>query len=437
MRGAAGGQDCRLASERPRPWAYHTVRDVPLTAALLASAVVLLWLLASAASRGQGFLAFAAGAVALGLAWVAFRRGRRSVLYGFWFLLLLATVTAAAFELLLRAWPGILKGAVANVAYTGYHWQRDGIYRLDPHRGPVMRPSFRRRMYWNGHWWSHETNADGYRGERLLRADAVFLGDSMVYGHGVEVDQAVPARFQARSGLRSANLGQQGACMVQQLLTFLVTGVRLRPRVVFVCTHPTDLEDAVRHYGTSELIRFVSGPAQEASARPRVEPEFRPRPPWHPVAFWSLHVALPMESSGVLGAVARGIRRKGQVAAVPRDPFVPTPGERATGLDELVPPGLADPALPWRAHRHALGEIRRACQRIGARLVLFDLGYPDALSAAVEAAARELGAGYSGAGRSVVERALRGEPMYLRDDGHWSPEGADAIAAALVDSVPD
>jgi hypothetical protein len=408
-----------------------------LKAALLASAVVMLWLLASALSRGQGFLAFVAGAVGLGLAWAAFRRGRRSVLYGSWFVLLLATVTAAAFELLLRARPAILKGAVANVAYTGYHWQRDGIYRLDPHRGPVMRPSFRRRMYWNGHWWSHETNADGYRGERLFRADAVFLGDSMVYGHGVEAEQAVPARFQARSGLRSANLGQQGACMIQQLLTFLHTGVRLRPRVVFVCTHPTDLDDAVRHYGTSELARFVSGPAQEASAWPWVQPEFRPRPPWHPVAFWSLHVALPMESSGVLGALARGIRGEGHVVHVSRDPFAPTPAERAMALDALVPPGLADPALPWRAHRHALGEIQRACQRIGARLVLFDLGYPDALSAAVQAAARELGAGYSGAGRSVVERSLRGERMYLRDDGHWSPEGADAIATALVDAVRD
>jgi hypothetical protein len=435
MPGAAGGQGCREHGP-PVPWlTIQFDRDARLTAALLASALVLLWLLASAVSRGQGFLAFAGGAAGLGLAWVAFRRGRRSVLYGFWFVLLLATVTAAAFELLLRAWPGILKGAVANVAYTGYHWQRDGIYRLDPHRGPVMRPSFRRRMYWNGHWWSHETNADGYRGQRLVRADAVFLGDSMVYGHGVEADQAVPARFQARSGLRSANLGQQGACMVQQLLTFLETGVALRPRVVFVCTHPTDLEEVVRHYGAGELARFVSGPPQEGSPRPWVQPEFRPRPPWDPVAFWSLHVALPMESSGVLGAVARGMRGKGKVVVVRRDPFVPTPAERAMGLDGLVPPGLADRALPWHAHRYALGEISRACQRIGARLVLFDLGYPDALSAAVQATAGELGATYSDAGRTVVERSGRGEPMYLKDDGHWAPEGADAMAAALLESI--
>lgn len=434
MPGAAGGQGCRNMG--PVSWlTIHFDRDARLKAALLASALVLLWFLASAVSRGQGFLAFAGGAAGLGLAWVAFRRGRRSVLYRFWFVLLLATVTAAAFELLLRARPGILKGAVANVAYTGYHWQRDGIYRLDPHRGPVMRPSFRRRMYWNGHWWSHETNADGYRGERLVRADAVFLGDSMVYGHGVEADQAVPARFQARSGLRSANLGQQGACLVQELLTFLDTGVRLRPRVVFVCTHPTDLEEVVRHYGAGELARFVSAPAADAGAWPHASPEFRPRPAWDPIAFWSLHVALPMESSGVLGAVVRGLRGKGQVVVARRDPFVPAPAERAMGLDGLVPPGLADPTLPWRAHRHALGEIRRACQRIGARLVLFDLGYPDALSAAVRAAAAELGADYSDAGRVVVERSERGERMYLKDDGHWSPEGADAMAAALVESL--
>src|SRR6185436_7619031 len=98
--------------------------------------------------------------------------------------------------------------------------------------------------------------------------------------------------------------------------------------------------------------------------------EYRPRPPWDPVAFWSLHVALPMRSSGILGAVVRTVRRKGQVVALQRDPFVPTSAERATSLDALLPAGLVETDLPLRAHRHALEEIRRACDRIGARLVL-------------------------------------------------------------------
>ena len=135
---------------------------------------------------------------------------------------------------------------------------------------------------------------------------------------------------------------------MRDFLTFLETGVGLRPRVVFVCTHPTDLEEVVRHYGATELARFVSAPAQETGAWPHVEPEFRPRPAWDPVAFWSLHVALPMESSGVLGAVVRGLRGKGHVVVARRDPFVPTTAEQAMGLDGLVPPGLADPTLPWR-----------------------------------------------------------------------------------------
>src|SRR5205814_10294781 len=126
-----------------------------------ATELALVWVIASAASRGQGHWFFAAGAAALALALVAHRRGHRSILYSLWFASLLAALTALGLEATLHLWPGILKGRRANVAYTGYHWQRGGIYRLDPHAGPVLRPNVRRGMYWNGHWWTHETNAAG------------------------------------------------------------------------------------------------------------------------------------------------------------------------------------------------------------------------------------------------------------------------------------
>ena len=40
----------------------------------------------------------------------------------------------------------------------------------------------------------------GYRGAAVDAADVVFLGDSMIYGHGVENDQTVPSQFQAITG---------------------------------------------------------------------------------------------------------------------------------------------------------------------------------------------------------------------------------------------
>jgi hypothetical protein len=397
--------------------------NFPLVA-LAAGELVLLWILASAASRGQGFWFFAAGTVLLGGALLAFRRGRPLFLYRLFYLSLLAAVGVLAFEGLLHLVPGVLRGHVANVAYTGYHWQAGGIYRLDPHRGPIMRPSFRRRMYWNGHWWTHESNADGYRGERLARAEAVFLGDSMIYGHGVEADETVPARFAALRGWPTANLGQQGTSLVQSLLILLDKGIGLRPRVVFVCSHPTDLQESLRDYGAAELEAFLrSSPVD--GWRPRVLPEYQPRPYWDPVSAFSRHVSLPLRSAGIAGALARSWRgRAGGAAAPARDPFVPTAEDRALPLDQA--------GLPWRAHRRAVMEMKRACDRSGATLVLFDLGYPDAFSVAVESLAAEVGARYSSAGRRALSRSLAGERVYLADDGHWSPLGAELVARQLL-----
>jgi hypothetical protein len=82
-------------------------------------------------------------------------------------------------------------------------------------------------------------------------------------------------------------------------------------------------------------------------------------------------------------------------------------------------------------HRRALALIRRLAAGIGARVVLFDIGYPTAFSRAMEELAREEGVAYSPAGRAILARAKAGEEMYLRGDGHWTPAGAEAMAREL------
>ena len=224
--------------------------------ALSALYVLFLWLVSSML-RGKGILLVAAGAAALAAALVAAARGRRQPFYRLFFLTALLAAGTLGAEGLLWLAPGLLKGRLANQVLSGYHSERDGIYVPDPYLGRTLRPGIARPMYWNGHVWRHEANADGYRGPRLDRADAVFLGDSMIYGHGVEAAQTVPARFEAVSGLASANLGQQGTCPVQALELLRRKGLKLRPRYVFLCAHPTDVLDAPGAYDAGELARFV------------------------------------------------------------------------------------------------------------------------------------------------------------------------------------
>jgi hypothetical protein len=400
-------------------------------ALLVATGLVLAWLLSSFLSRGRGLLAFLLLIAPLFLALLLFARGKRRPLYALLYAMLLATAGALVLEAALRVMPGLLGGQLANVAYSGYHWQRGGVYGLDPNAGPVLRPSVSRRMYWSGHWWHHDTNERGWRGPVADPADAVFLGDSMIYGHGVEQDDTVPARFARTTGLATDNLGQQGTCLLQAYMILLRRGLSLKPKRVFACAHPTDIKDAAVYWDEAELRRFVDAPA-DSDVLPRVRPAYQPPAAWKPEWFWSQHVTLPTELSGVLGAAVRARLGAGAAPFVSRDPFVPTAAE----IDEAVP-GVDGPAthperLGWQTQAQALAHIARLCGRIGAKLVVFDLGYPRAYSRAVEEQAHAVGAEYSPAGRIALVHAQAGERVYLADDGHWTGAGAAIVAAELA-----
>jgi hypothetical protein len=320
---------------------------------------------------------------------------------------------------------------VANFAYSGYHAYRGGIYTLDPEVGPLMRPSVSRWMYWNGHWWWHQSNAQGWRGAAQEKADAVFLGDSMVYGHGVMAADSVPQRFAGATGLATANLGQQGTCAPQQLELFRRRGAPLRPRVVFLCAHPRDLEDVQRMYSPAEQEAFLQRPQYH----PHVLPEFGPPSRWDPLWLWGRHAQLPLWSGGIVGSLLRTLRERGaQESTAARDPFVPTAAEQDEVPAPLRPEAPAALRRAWLVNRRAVEELSRLCAGAGARLVLFDLGYPRTFSAAVEDLARELGVEYSPAGRVALARSLAGERMNLANDGHWSASGAAAVAEQLARS---
>src|SRR5207237_1889645 len=115
-------------------------------AVLVAVGLLLAWLLASFLSRGRGLLAFLMFLAPLAVALLLFARGRRRPLYGLLYAMLLAALGAAGVEAALRLHPRLLGGQLANVAYSGYHWQRGGVYTLDANAGPVLRPSVSRRM---------------------------------------------------------------------------------------------------------------------------------------------------------------------------------------------------------------------------------------------------------------------------------------------------
>jgi hypothetical protein len=400
--------------------------------------IFLLWILSSAVSRGQGFAVFLLGMGTFGVGLIAFRLGRRRLLYLIFAVTLLSTVLAIALEILLHLAPGVLKGQVANVSYTGYHWQKGGIYRLDPHMGPDMKPNVHREMYWAGHWWQHDANEDGYRGPALDRADAILLGDSMIYGHGVETSQTVSSRLAEMTGLAVANLGQQGNCMVQCLITLQRKGVPLQPRVIYVSSHFTDLGEATQWYPPEELSRFVASPDANLYL-PLAREEYRPKPWWDPFYIWAYHIAIPMRCAGILGAVVRSLRSGAlfsETHSESKGPYLPSEEALTSPFVPETDSATETDRLQWQVHRRALEEIQRISDTIGAKTVFFDLGYPYAFSQAIERLAGEMGVEYNAAGRVALEHALAGENIYLANDGHWTAAGCRIVAEELAKSLP-
>ncbi len=350
--------------------------------------VLLLWLGTSLA-RGKGVLFFLGGLGLLAFALRRFARGRRGTLFSLYFAALLVVTPILPTELLLRVSRGLLRGRIGNYVHGGYHDEPEGIYTLDPHRGHALRPEVRRRMYWNGHWWRHDANVDGYRGPALTSAAALFLGDSLVYGHGVETPDTLAPLYARLSARPAANLGLQGACLLQSLHLLREKGLRLGPAVVFVCAHPNDLADVEYWFDPGELRTFMAD-SPESPYAPRVRQELR-APDRTVYDWWLLNAAVPLRTA----RLARVLLQRGPTDAVwsapeaeggepSGRPWLPRPSALREPFAAGRPEASDELRLSWAATRHAVERMKQLSAGAGARLVLLDLGYPHEFSAAVE-----------------------------------------------------
>jgi len=159
------------------------------------------------------------------------------------------------FELLLRLTSSFWPLQTQDVIFEKYTGEPGGIYFTDPRYDlQVMKPSFKQdKMFYGGRWWLHRSNKIGIRDNRdIKKADIVLLGDSVIYGHGVNVENSLADYLDRLSGFTVANLGTQADYPPYEYIRLKHLGLFLRPKVVlffingcndgndFAIYHPTE-----------------------------------------------------------------------------------------------------------------------------------------------------------------------------------------------------
>lgn len=344
-------------------------------------------------------------------------------------LLVSSLLALGALEIALRALPLKRASALANEVYTAYGSFPGGIYFTEPEtRINFMVPGFATVNFWNGYSWRHRTDGLGFRNPPGLKdRSLLLLGDSLIYGHGVEEEQTAAHLLRARQARPAYNMARQGDCLYQQYVLLRLYRDELAPRTVVLFVFLNDFADLLSYRSREELERMPELGLDDRALRQRVAELGRhPEYPLRRQLYRSRSLRL-----------LRGAARSFSGDWMARAEAAPAgPEDLAAAVLEPEPFALAS-----RYYRRVLEECQRLAAEKGAdlRVVLLDVGAaagPDGrraygrLAPFLAEAGRE--AGFS---CSTTAGLFEGcGDCFLPGDGHLSPRG-HARLAGFLDAV--
>ena len=332
------------------------------------------------------------------------------------FLLLLEVILAAA--------PGLLPPSLGNAVYGRYNAHPWGMYfALPGYPMLFLRPHHDLIAYWNGYTWHHHTDARGFRNpDSWAEPSILLLGDSMIYGHGVEVEDTVGFVLHEEMGRPVYNMARQGDCLYQQYVLLRLYAAELKPRtvVLFVFLNdfadllyyrtPEDLEDPpeIERYDYTALRQLV----EAGTGGPQT---------------WSERTYLRLRSLRLLGTLAR-------------QAFTAEAATRNTR--SLLPLNGPQRRLTASYAQQILADLRTRLEAQGTDLLVVHLfidprmvGFHDtqrAMNRALRAICQE-----EGLRCTATHELFKGCPeCFLTRDGHFSPEGHRRLAH-FVDAALD
>jgi hypothetical protein len=170
-------------------------------------------------------------------------------------LLAATAIFVLTLEALLTVWPTLLPPSLGNHAYSKYGTFPGGIYFRDlESKMHFMRSNFETRAYFNGYRWTHRTDHLGFRNPpELADRSLLLLGDSMIYGHGVEEESSVAHLLRTEFSRPAYNMARQGDCLWQSYILLRLNLDALDAETVVLFVFLNDFADAEIYRSAAQL----------------------------------------------------------------------------------------------------------------------------------------------------------------------------------------
>lgn len=406
------------------------------------------------------------------------------------FALILATVVA---ELALRIFTNVLLGEKRTaVFYDRYNTTPRGMYFHDLQAGMnFMWPSVEMTAYSHGYFWNHRTDARGFRNTPERQGtDVLLLGDSLVYGHGLDDDKTVTSILHKDYGYSAYNMARQGDCLYQQYVLTRLFLDEFTPQTILLFVFSNDLVDLGKIREPGQIDRAPEIDLHNyAAIRGRIKQKGanKPRIPFYR-RFIIPRLLVASGRSQKADAKGKGSagKRREKILALQRQGVLPPPGEvldieyarrvlsipkfrrRITGNWRTL--DAASLSVAEQYYRRILLDLKRRCDERQTRLVIVNLaliqdGYwraniarsigsiGEKFGIEITQEARDYVSDFKldlraksvaqvGAMTAVVARDVQVEYLdlskdfrsidnYLPNDGHLSPEGHRRLAERL------
>lgn len=370
--------------------------------------------------------AFSVGCIAWGL--FTFMKWRKPIVANLNLLVVTLLFLCVSAELTLRSYPEVLGQEFANGVLTKYHTGPTGIYYHDSLVNlRFMLPDYHAEMYYNGYRWTHQTDRHGFRNSTSREtADVLFLGDSFIYGHGVDIVHTVPYLVDEVSPFSVINLARQGDAAHSQayLLTEYIDP--FRPAYVVYCFYENDIEDLYRFRTDAELQAFIATPVEDV--------RYAARAPMQKLVHAKLDRGGRRQSGSLLSWL-RGDLLSESVYLVKIWPYLRMQARR----QEVVRKARAEDYSPddfdslgWRYTRKAVLYMHGLAQDRKAEFIMAPIlpDNPDQYQVFEELAQEH--------GIALIDTRIlhrRNKALFLPGDGHFSEQGARVFARLIVDKL--